>query len=406
MELWRLKFMSLFFAAAFMLVVAIRLNIDQMYLMAGILVSIPLVSYIIGNLALKNVSVRRSGPETCFEGDSVEIEFVIEGTNDLMRNLLSARDVTPEWVEVESVTPNPDHPEQLTQRIVAHRRGHYSIKAIELSAADPLGLFLFRRHFTHASELVVYPIPLDFPEAFLGRESRSGREHRATITRRGETPELHSTRQYQPGDELRYIHWPSTARTGRFIVMEREEPTDRTTWIALDLRQGSERGIAPHTSLDTAARIAASVTREALAEGEAVALLLPEEEMKPVYPARGLEHYYAMLDDLSRVRATSPVPLGESIMQHSVHGRARLVFFTASPDPFLLQGLSAWILTGGSATGILLDASLGMGSPEANPLDEFAASAEEIGVALHRIPLTEFQRSLREPPGLHGSEPS
>ncbi|MBW3624875.1 MAG: DUF58 domain-containing protein [Armatimonadetes bacterium] len=399
MELWRLKFMSLFFAAAFMLVVAIRLNIDQMYLMAGILVSIPLVSYILGNLALKNVTVRRSGAETCFEGDPVEVEIVIEGANDLMRNLLSARDVTSEWISVESVTPDPDRPGHLRERLVARRRGRYVFTAAEIIASDPLGLFLFRRQVPLHSELVVYPVPLELPEAFLGREARSGREQIITLSRRGETPEMHSTREYQPGDELRYVHWPSTARTGRFIVKDREEPTDRTTMIALDLRQGSEMGIAPHTSLDTAARLAAAVAREALAEGEAVALLLPEEEILPLHAGRGTDHYYELLENLARARANSPVPLGEAIMQHAAQGHARLVFFTAVPDAFLLQGLSAWTAAGGSATGILLDPMAGEIPTEtsgAHALEQFAASAEEIGAAIHRLPLNVFYATRLE----------
>ncbi len=395
MELWRLKFMSLFFAAAFMLVVAIRLNIDQMYLMAGILVSIPLVSYIIGSYALKDVSLRRSGPETGFEGDAVQVELIITNANELMRDLLSAQDVTPEGLSVEEVKPDPTRPGHLVERLVASRRGQYQLKSVELTASDPLGLFLFRRPLPLASEFLVYPLPMELPEAFLGREARSGREIRSTLSRRGESLEMHSTREYQYGDELRHIHWPSTARTGRLVVVERAEPTDRTTWIALDLTHGSERGQPPYTTLDTAARLAAAAAREALAEGEAVAMILPDQEPAFLAANRGTDHYYTLLQGLAKAKATATMPLGEALIHHATEASARLLFFTSAPDAFLLQGLAVWLQHGGSATGILLDAPLSSGAQETMTLEAFAGEAEHMGVGIHRFALDSFSALSR-----------
>jgi uncharacterized protein (DUF58 family) len=390
MELWRLKFMSIFFAAAFMLVVAIRLNIDQMYLMSGILVSIPLVSYIVGSLALKQIAVKRSGPETCFEGDRVQVALTLEGSNELMRNLLTARDVTPDWVSVQAVVPDLDQPGHLQEEIIALRRGAYRLTSVEITASDPLGLFMFHRHVPLASDLLVYPIPVDLSEALLGREARSGREVQSTLTRRGDSPEMHSTRDYQSGDELRHIHWPSTARAGHFVVMEREEPSDRTTWIALDLRRGSEKGAPPNTSLDTATRLAAAAARDALSEGEAVALLLPGQEMSFLPPSRGPDHYYALLNHLAIARSNADLSLGESISEHVVSARSRLLFFTSSPDALLAQSIGLWIQGGGSATGILLDPETGPDSAETLALEEFAAMTESLGAVIHRVSLSQF----------------
>jgi uncharacterized protein (DUF58 family) len=391
MELWRLKFMSIFFAAAFMLVVAIRLNIDQMYLMSGILVAIPIVSYIMGSLSLKYVVLKRRGPETCFEGDTVQIELTLEGSNELMRNLLSARDVTPQWLTIKAIAPDLDRPGFLTEELLALRRGDYRLTEAEILASDPLGLFLFHHRVRLASEMLVYPAPLSLPDVLLGREARSGREIQVTVTRRGDAPEMHSTREYQPGDELRHIHWPSTARAGHFVVMEREEPSDRTTWIALDLRRGSEKGIAPNTSLDVAARMAAAAARDALSEGEAVALLLPGQETSEIPPDRGADHYYQILNHLASAQSSSSISLGEIIMERAISERSRLLFFTAEPDDFLLQSLGIWIQQGGSVTGALLDPYAG--SPESIQLEEFIGAAEGMGAAIHRIALESFADS-------------
>jgi uncharacterized protein (DUF58 family) len=261
---------------------------------------------------------------------------------------------------------------------------------VEITASDPLGLFMFHRHIPLESDLLVYPVPVELPEALLGREARSGREVQTTLTRRGDSPEMHSTRDYQAGDELRHIHWPSTARAGHFVVMEREEPSDRTTWIALDLRRGSEKGAPPNTSLDTATRLAAAAARESLAEGEAVALLLPGQDVGFLPPDRGQDHYYSILNHLATARAQSDVSLGEVISEHAMSSRSRLLFFTAAPDSFLAQSIGLWIQGGGSATGILLDPDSGSASAESVALEEFAAVTESMGAVIHRVSLSQF----------------
>ncbi len=385
--LWRLKLMSLVCASMFMLLVAARLDIGQMYLMAAILLAIPLVSYLIGKYALKEVRVRRFGPETAVEGEPFLVEFELQHRAELLRDLLTAQDVTADWMVQEAVVPDPERPGHIRATMRVDRRGHYILSAVELTATDPLGLFVYHRRAHQETEFLIYPRPMALPETLLGREARSGRESRSLLTRRGASLEMHSTREYQPGDELRHIHWPSTARTGKLVVVERAEPTDRTTWIALDLLAGSERGVAPQTSLDVAARLAAAAAHDALAKGEAVGLFLPDMETSTVPPGRGTDHYYTLLGALAKAQATGRVPLGQTLLQEFASASGRLILFTAVPDPGLAEAIGSWIHAGGSVTGVIFSLPLPPTEPETALQEGFMENAERQGAVIRRLVL-------------------
>jgi uncharacterized protein (DUF58 family) len=48
------------------------------------------------------------------------------------------------------------------------------------------------------------------------------------------TPHASGVREYVPGDPMKRIHWPSTARRGRLIVKEFEQDPHAEVWLFLD----------------------------------------------------------------------------------------------------------------------------------------------------------------------------
>ena len=75
-------------------------------------------------------------------------------------------------------------------------------------------------------------------------------------------------REYVAGDDLRHVHWRSSARTGELVVRQDEQPRPRATAVVLDLRRTAHAGL----SLERAVSVAASVMLAARRSGQEMVL--------------------------------------------------------------------------------------------------------------------------------------
>ncbi|WP_216216594.1 DUF58 domain-containing protein [Amycolatopsis aidingensis] len=139
-----------------------------------------------------------------------------------------------------------------TYPLPTDRRGRHVLPAPAVGHADPLQLLRTRAAHGRESVLYVYPrahriAPL--PMAGI-RETEGGDAHGSA--RDGVA--FHSLRDYQPGDDWRRIHWPSTARTGTLQVRHHVVPDEPRQLIVLDTSARPYPGAA----FEDAARVAAS----------------------------------------------------------------------------------------------------------------------------------------------------
>jgi uncharacterized protein (DUF58 family) len=68
-----------------------------------------------------------------------------------------------------------------------------------------------------------------------------------------------ATREYRHGDDLRRVHWRSTARMGELMVRREEQPWESHATVVLDTRRSGHRGEGPTASFEWAVAAAASV---------------------------------------------------------------------------------------------------------------------------------------------------
>ena len=127
------------------------------------------------------------------------------------------------------------------------RRGCYVLQSARLIGSDVLGLFRARRNLSLMgadAEIVVAPALLPAAAfAFSGRggRARGGSSRRA---RPGGGDELRGTRPYVAGDDMRQIHWKSTARTGELVMREWEQVGHAATMVVWDGAAQSQWGDA------------------------------------------------------------------------------------------------------------------------------------------------------------------
>jgi uncharacterized protein (DUF58 family) len=224
-------------------------------------------------------------------------------------------------------------------------RGRHRFSPVRLSITDPFGLAEAELALDEQQALVVYPRLTELDRLFF--DGGAGPEHgRRLLLRRPVGFELHSVRDYQQGESLRRVHWPSTARRGALMVKELEDsPRDEVT-VLLDGQAAAVVGAPPDSSFDTAVRVAGSILLAQFRRGRRCVLALntASREMQAVSSdgpewQRALELLAAVQPDADRSAAAlleSGSPAARSL---------ELVVVTSRVEPDLVNRLLERVLT-------------------------------------------------------------
>jgi uncharacterized protein (DUF58 family) len=151
----------------------------------------------------------------------------------------------------------PGETNRAAYRLAAERRGLFRVGPLEVVVGDPFGLVSFTRTAAPATEFTVYPRveQVDAPPLTTGHDPRSGGGHPTFL---GYGDEFYGLRAYEVGDDLRRVHWPSTARQDELMIRQHELPWQGRATVLLDVRaalhtdESFEEAVSAAASLVTA----------------------------------------------------------------------------------------------------------------------------------------------------------
>lgn len=150
-------------------------------------------------------------------------------------------------------------------------RGRYAIGPLTLRVTDPFGLVELTRSFKTQDSLLVTPEIYQLPYAKLSGEwAATGESRPRAVTADGE--EDITVREYRDGDDLRRVHWRSSARRGELMVRREEQPWQSRATVFLDTRRIGHRGSGPASSFEWAVSATASIGSHLLRRGYALRL--------------------------------------------------------------------------------------------------------------------------------------
>jgi uncharacterized protein (DUF58 family) len=181
-------------------------------------------------------------------------------------------------------------------------RGIQQVGPLRATITDPFGLCEFERELIAHSRLVVVPrvVPLwGLPSgAGIGvGDDGTVRLHAG----QGEADVI--VRQYRQGDDLRKVHWRSTARRDEIMVRVEERPWRGGTTVLLDHRAAAHHGSGPAASLEWAVSFAASAALHLRRSGHRVRLVSEHGATLADTPGDGGDHYdHVVLDALAALQ--------------------------------------------------------------------------------------------------------
>lgn len=182
------------------------------------------------------------------------------------------------------------------------RRGIVPVGPVRTVRADPIGLVRRELIWTESAELVVHPRTIGVPSTSTGLI----RDLEGTPTRDLTSSDVafHALREYQNGDERRYIHWKSTAKAGTFMVRQFEQTRRSHLVVALTLATGD---YASEEEFELAVSVAGSLGVRAIRDGRTVSVVVstvtPEFAKRKILAVRALATHVPgrLLDELAVV---------------------------------------------------------------------------------------------------------
>lgn len=147
---------------------------------------------------------------------------------------------------------------EVTYQIRSDVRGRFDIGPMTVRVSDPFGLVELGRSFRTTVPITVIPRTVPLPQVPLGGAWTGSGDNRPRAFASGSAEDV-TVREYRHGDDLRRVHWRSSARTGELMVRREEQPWQSRATLFLDNRSRAHRGQGIASSLEAAVSATASI---------------------------------------------------------------------------------------------------------------------------------------------------
>jgi uncharacterized protein (DUF58 family) len=203
-------------------------------------------------------ATRELHPARVQAGGSSRVELSVRNQSFRTSPLVTARDPFDKgrrWARFLLSPLLPGEVGHAAYRLPTDARGVFDLGPLQLQLADPLGIAVRSVVAADATKLTVFP-RVDAIQPLprtLGYDPQAGADQPNALGRTGE--DFYALRPYELGDDLRRVHWKSSAKLDELMIRQDEMPWEGRSTVVLDLR----RGVHTPASLELAVSAAASV---------------------------------------------------------------------------------------------------------------------------------------------------
>jgi len=316
----------------------------MIYIRLFLLVSLMLLGSYLWNLfALKGIQVNRR---------SRSLRTSVGKVFDERFDILNVSRWSCMWLEIENLSKIPQksgsrlltsigglQQRSYTARTWITKRGAYPLGPTLLTSGDPFGLFTSSRVDPAKNTLIVLPLTVDIPY-FPSPEGilPGGKDiHQKTMD---VTPHATGVREYVPGDPIKRVHWPSTAKRERFMVKTYEQDPQAEIWFFLDSEKKAQFSLPendsdaredylninrrsqiklPRDTYEYAISATASLAKYFLQQKKVVGLVSSGSQFTIIPSERGERQIGKILEALAFLQPDGDLPLLGCVSLHAKH---------------------------------------------------------------------------------------
>lgn len=215
---------------------AINTGNNLLYLLLGMLLSLIVVSSVMSELSLRNLSVTRRLPARAQVGRAhmVEIE-VFNHKKRIPSYAIEVEDLRtsqPADKRCFFLKISPSSAQVAAYRRTPAKRGRDRHTGFRIATRFPFGLFEKSREVEAEGDLIIYPAvdPVRLPQDDPGRSEGGG-----GAVGRGGGDETFALRPMRDGDDPRDIYWKKSTHSNQLVLRERARETRPDVALAIDL---------------------------------------------------------------------------------------------------------------------------------------------------------------------------
>lgn len=263
------------------------------------------------------------------------------------------------------------------------KRGRYPFEETRAVFEDPFGLDRMEVPVSAPGALLVYPRLVELERLF-SESGAHAQDGRRLLLRRPSGFDFHSVREYEEGESLRRVHWPSTAKTGQLMVKELEDAPRDEIAVLLDADARAVVG----ESFEVQVRAAGSILRAHARQARRAVLVVnsTQREVQRVHSYDG--DWRRALDVLAAVEPTATASASALLAEESgAAARAlELTVVTAGLGDALVQRIVQRALSRRSSAVVFVDAATfnGRGAEPATKAALLRLAAAGVPIAVVR----------------------
>lgn len=264
-------------------------------------------------------------------------------------------------------------------------RGRYSVGPLTVRLSDAFGFVELTRAFTARTSVVVTPVVEKLPVVRLSGDWSGTGDNRPRAFAAAGTEDI-TVREYRTGDDLRRIHWRSSAKADELMVRREEQPFQSRATLLLDTRGAAHRGSGPASSFEYAVSACASVGAHLAGAGFIVRLLTDEARGGDVtWHDRGISgplEVQLLLDSLAMINTSSRTHIAAASAERNASGLVIAILGATSPTD--VAALSSLRAGASRALAVLVDVEAWarrgrVGVADTAPVDQRAAALRHNG---------------------------
>lgn len=211
--------------------IAVKFDNQAAFMMLFILTAVGLIAMVYTHNNVIGLGLSAQPGKTVFVGETANFKLTVHNPSDKPRNAV--------WLMSAGIQQlvNVDANQQASYDLnfPTLQRGYLNCEQTSLTSHFPIGVFFcWTRRYDSQQRCLVYPQPLDLIP-FPVDGSNTGKQLAKTNIQIG-AEDFAGMKNYQPGDRVRDIHWPSLAKANKLITVQHESQNSSSvnlSWFGL-----------------------------------------------------------------------------------------------------------------------------------------------------------------------------